>query len=324
MGCGRGCKVVQSGQGLWLSFVLMRFSRSSLYLPILGTLVATAVFAVEPTEEVRRAIVVQDEVVQQVLTPELEALPRVLPEKVQMTYTRCEVPGSVIAVTFDDGPHPEFTPRLLDTLKERNIKATFFMVGRNAAAFPQIVKRMVEEGHEVANHTWAHPLLTGYSGDGVASQLKRAHDAIEKAGGVAPILYRPPYGGVRLGQRRSIQEQFGYPTILWDLDPLDWQSPRSVQKVHDRVLAGTKPGSIVLLHDIHETTVNAMPATLDVLIERGFKMVTVTQLLQLEAQHAPVPVDAPVVPAVAAGVEALPDGAADGAVLTGEPANVPE
>lgn len=285
---------------------------------------ATAVFAVEPTEEVRRAIVVQDEVVQQVLTPELEALPRVLPEKVQMTYTRCEVPGSVIAVTFDDGPHPEFTPRLLDTLKERNIKATFFMVGRNAAAFPQIVKRMVEEGHEVANHTWAHPLLTGYSGDGVASQLKRAHDAIEKAGGVAPILYRPPYGGVRLGQRRSIQEQFGYPTILWDLDPLDWQSPRSVQKVHDRVLAGTKPGSIVLLHDIHETTVNAMPATLDVLIERGFKMVTVTQLLQLEAQHAPVPVDAPVVPAVAAGVEALPDGAADGAVLTGEPANVPE
>ena len=285
---------------------------------------ATAVFAVEPTEEVRRAIVVEDEVIQQVLTPELEALPRVLPEKVQMTYTRCEVPGSVIAVTFDDGPHPEFTPRLLDTLKERNIKATFFMVGRNAAAFPQIVKRMVEEGHEVANHTWAHPLLTGYSGDGVASQLKRAHDAIEKAGGVAPILYRPPYGGVRLGQRRSIQEQFGYPTILWDLDPLDWQSPRSVQKVHDRVLAGTKPGSIVLLHDIHETTVNAMPATLDVLIERGFKMVTVTQLLQLEAQHAPVPIDAPVVPAVAAGVEALPDGAADGAVLTGEPANVPE
>jgi peptidoglycan/xylan/chitin deacetylase (PgdA/CDA1 family) len=302
----------------------MRFSRSSLYLPILGILVATAVFAVEPTEEVRRAIVVEDEVVQQVLTPELEALPRVLPEKVQMTYTRCEVPGSVIAVTFDDGPHPEFTPRLLDTLKERNIKATFFMVGRNAAAFPQIVKRMVEEGHEVANHTWAHPLLTGYSGDGVASQLKRAHDAIEKAGGVAPILYRPPYGGVRLGQRRSIQEQFGYPTILWDLDPLDWQSPRSVQKVHDRVLAGTKPGSIVLLHDIHETTVNAMPATLDVLIERGFKMVTVTQLIQLEAQHAPVPVDAPVVPAVAAGVDALPDGAADGAVLTGEPANVPE
>lgn len=265
----------------------MRFPDYSFILPCFGFALVISATAQEPVEEVRRAIMVEEEVIAQVLPPELESLPRVLPEKVQVTYTRCQVPGSVIAVTFDDGPHPEFTPRLLDTLKERNIKATFFLVGRSAAAHPQVVKRMVEEGHEVANHTWAHPLLTGYSTEGVSSQLKRAHDAIEKAGGVAPILYRPPYGGVRLGQRRSIQEQFGYPTILWDFDPLDWQSPRSVQKVHDRVLAGTKPGSIVLLHDIHETTVNAMPATLDVLIERGFRMVTVTQLIQLEARHAP-------------------------------------
>jgi peptidoglycan/xylan/chitin deacetylase (PgdA/CDA1 family) len=279
----------------------MRFSDHSWVLPVCALFAAGALFAAEPEEEVRRAIVVEDEVVPQVLPPELESLPRVLPEKVGVTYTRCEVPGPVIAVTFDDGPHPDFTPRLLDTLKERNIKATFFMVGRNAAAFPEIVKRMVAEGHEVANHTWAHPLLTGYSGDGVTSQLKRAHDAIEKSGGVAPVLYRPPYGGVRLGQRRSIQEEFGYPTILWDVDPLDWQSPRTLQKVHDRVLAETKPGSIVLLHDIHETTVNAMPATLDGLIERGFKMVTVTQLIQLEAKHAPA--TPPVAVEVTEGVE---------------------
>lgn len=292
-------------------------SHSPLYLLICAFLAEIAVCAVEPAEEVRRAIVVEEDVTEQVLTPELEALPRVLPEKVQTTYTRCEVPGAVIAVTFDDGPHPEFTPRLLDTLKERKVKATFFLVGRNAAAFPQIVKRMVEEGHEVANHTWAHPLLTGYSGDGVASQLKRTHDAIQKAGGVAPVLYRPPYGAVRLGQRRSIQEQFGYPTILWDLDPLDWQSPRSVQKVHDRVLAGTKPGSIVLLHDIHETTVNAMPATLDVLIERGFKMVTVTQLIQLESQHAPKVATVPEVEVEPAeGVE-NPVGLVEGEALPG-------
>lgn len=262
---------------------------------------------------------VEEEVIAQVLPPELESLPRVLPEKVQVTYTRCQVPGSVIAVTFDDGPHPEFTPRLLDTLKERNIKATFFLVGRSAAAHPQVVKRMVEEGHEVANHTWAHPLLTGYSTEGVSSQLKRAHDAIEKAGGVAPILYRPPYGGVRLGQRRSIQEQFGYPTILWDFDPLDWQSPRSVQKVHDRVLAGTKPGSIVLLHDIHETTVNAMPATLDVLIERGFRMVTVTQLIQLEARHSPKVATVPALAVKADEGLANPVEVVEGEAATEEP-----
>lgn len=251
---------------------------------LLATVLA---LGVEPEIEIRRAIPIEMEVTPQFLPPELEALPLTLPETVQTTYTRCQVPGNVIAITFDDGPHAEFTPRLLDTLKERNIKATFFMVGRNAAAYPHIVKRMQEEGHEVANHTWAHPLLTGYGAEGVKSQLKRTHDAIEKACGTAPILYRPPYGGARLTQRRSIMEDFGYPTILWDVDPLDWQPPRTVQKVYDRVLSMTKPGSIVLLHDIHETTVNAMPATLDVLIERGYKMVTVTQLINLEAQNAP-------------------------------------
>ncbi len=240
----------------------------------------------EPEIEIRRAIVVdEDEVTAQVLPPEIEALPRALPEGVKTTFTRCEVAGPVVAITFDDGPHPEFTPRLLDTLKERNVKATFFMVGRNAANFPQIVRRMAEEGHEVANHTWAHPQLTSYGEEGVGSQLRRAHDAIVKACAVEPVLYRPPYGAVRLTQRRSIQETFGYPTILWDVDPLDWQPPRSVQKVYDRVLASTRPGSIVLLHDIHETTVDAMPATLDVLIARGYQMVTVTQLINLEARQ---------------------------------------
>lgn len=277
------------------------------------SLATVLALGVEPEIEVRRAIPIEMEVTPQFLTPELEALPHTLPENVQTTYTRCQVPGNVIAVTFDDGPHAEFTPRLLDTLKERNIKATFFMVGRNAAAYPHIVKRMQEEGHEVANHTWAHPLLTGYGAEGVKSQLRRTHDAIEKACGTAPILYRPPYGGARLTQRRSIMEEFGYPTILWDVDPLDWQSPRSVQKVYDRVLSMTKPGSIVLLHDIHETTVNAMPATLDVLIERGYKMVTVTQLIQLEAQNAPAQ------PVVAAEEPAPLPVETDTAVLATEP-----
>ncbi len=262
--------------------------------------------AQEPEVEIRRAIVVEEDVViPQALPPQIAALPRTLPEKTHITYTRCEVPGPVVAITFDDGPHPEFTPRLLDTLKERDIKATFFMVGRNAAAYPSIVRRMVEEGHEVANHTWAHPLLTSYGNEGVDSQLRRAHDAITKSGGVEPLLYRPPYGGARLTQRRTIQERFGYPTILWDVDPLDWQSPRSVQKVYDRVLAATKPGSIVLLHDIHETTVAAMPATLDVLIARGYHMVTVTQLINLEAQHAPAKTPVATDP-IALEAEALP------------------
>lgn len=267
-----------------------------------------ALGAQEPEVEIRRAIVVESEVTPQVLSPEIAALPRTLPEGVQVTYTRCQVPGLVAAITFDDGPHPEFTPRLLDTLKERDIKATFFMVGRNAAAYPAIVRRMAEEGHEVANHTWAHPMLTSYGNEGMDSQLRRAHDAIVKGCGIAPLLYRPPYGAVRLGQRRTIQERFGYPTILWDVDPLDWQPPRSVQKVYDRVLQNIKAGSIVLLHDIHETTVDAMPATLDVLIARGFQLVTVTQLINLEASQpqAPAPELAAEEPAVIPEAAAQP------------------
>ncbi len=288
------------------------------FLPLFFPL---ALAAQEPEIEIRRAIVVDElDVIPQFLPPEIDALPRTLPQTVQTTYTRCAVPGPVIAITFDDGPHPEYTPRLLDTLKEREIKATFFMVGRNAAAYPAIVKRMADEGHEVANHTWAHPLLTSYGSEGVESQLRRTHDAILNASGVAPLLYRPPYGAARLTQRRSIQETFGYPTILWDVDPLDWQPPRSVKKVYDRVLAATKPGSIVLLHDIHETTVNAMPATLDVFIARGYQMVTVTQLIQLESQQpapAPVVAEPALLPVPEAAAAALPNIALEPATTPG-------
>lgn len=234
--------------------------------------------------EIRRAIVVDEPAVAQELPEDVAHLPRELPEGAKVYYTRCEVDQPIIAITFDDGPHPEFTPRLLDTLKERQIHATFYMVGRNVTAYPKIVKRMVDEGHEVANHSWSHPSLSGMGTESVRSQLKRTHEAIVKACGVAPLTYRPPYGAIRLQQRGAIQVEFGYPTIIWDVDPLDWKTPRSVKRVHDQVLSQTRNGSIVLLHDIHQTTVDAMPATLDALMERGYKMVTVTQLLQLEAK----------------------------------------
>jgi peptidoglycan/xylan/chitin deacetylase (PgdA/CDA1 family) len=253
--------------------------------------------------EVRRAIPVELPSPVQFLPLELEQLPRTLPEGFKTSYARCEVAEPAIAITFDDGPHPQFTPKLLDMLKERNIKATFFLVGRNVANFPAIVKRMAEEGHEVASHTWSHPLLTGQSATSVNSQLSRTHEAIVKACGIEPVLYRPPYGGARLTQRRAIQEKFGYSTILWDVDPLDWQSPRTVQKVYDRVLSQTKVGSIVLLHDIHESTVDAMPATLDALIERGLKMVTVSQLINLEAQQAAKPSEIALVAGAEGGAE---------------------
>ncbi|MEQ1751375.1 MAG: polysaccharide deacetylase family protein [Prosthecobacter sp.] len=248
---------------------------------------ATAVAEPEPQIEIRKAIPVVE------TAPAITAKP---PAKI--VFTNCKVPGPVIAITFDDGPNPDTTPRLLDMLKERNIKATFFMVGRCVVTYPQIVKRIADEGHEVANHSWSHPLLTALGTTSVDSQLQRTHDAIVKACGKTPMLYRPPYGEARLSQRKRIQETFGYPTILWDVDPLDWQHPRSFQKVHDRILSQTKSGSIILCHDIHETTVNAMPSTLDDLKARGYQFATVTQLIQLEAESAKLSVPVVLQPAV--------------------------
>jgi peptidoglycan-N-acetylglucosamine deacetylase len=235
---------------------------------------------------VRKALPVDDVPV----LPDISAVPLTLPEGRKSVYNRCETTEPVIAITFDDGPDPVLTPRLLDMLKERQIKATFFLVGRNVAAFPAVVKRMVEEGHEVANHSWSHPLLTGLGQDGVESQLRRTHDAIVKACGVEPHLYRPPYGAIGISQRARIEKSFGYSAILWDVDPLDWKKPRSAQKVYDSVLTLTKPGSIILCHDIHETTIAAMPAVLNDLKARGYVFATVTQLIAYTT-----PVSAPLV-----------------------------
>jgi len=228
---------------------------------------------VEPQIEIRRAVPVNEVMP---MTPSKEVS--------KIVFTRCEVPAPVIAITFDDGPNPDHTPRLLDMLKERNIKATFFMVGRCVVTWPHIVKRIADEGHEVANHSWSHPLLTSLSNTSLDSQLQKTHDAIIKACGKTPLHYRPPYGEIRMSQRKRIYDNLGYSTILWDVDPLDWKTPRSSQKVQDRILAQTKSGSIILCHDIHGTTVDAMPATLDELKARGYQFATVSQLIELEKE----------------------------------------
>ena len=218
------------------------------------------------------------------------AAPPVAPTPAQpkITYSQCNVDGSYIAMTYDDGPHATNTPRLLDMLKERNIKATFFMVGQCVAEYPQIVKRMADEGHELANHSWSHPLLSKMSDQGVKDQLQRTHDAIVKATGIQPKTMRPPYGGFTERQRRWSHGELGYKTILWDVDPLDWKV-RNAAHVEREILQRTVPGSIILTHDIHKSTVDAMPRTLDALLAKGFKFVTVTELLAMDRPLPPRP-----------------------------------
>jgi len=204
-----------------------------------------------------------------------------------ISFSRVPVNGKFIAMTFDDGPHPQNTPRLLDMLRARNIKATFYVIGRNVDLYPQIVRRAVAEGHEIGNHSYTHRLLTKLSDSEVRDDLARCRDAIGRAAGVQPRTLRPPYGGFLQRQREMVHAEFGYPTIMWNVDPLDWKRP-GPSVVTSRILSNTTPGSIVLSHDLHAPTIDAMPATLDGLLQRGFQFVTVSQLLAMKAEPATV------------------------------------
>jgi peptidoglycan/xylan/chitin deacetylase (PgdA/CDA1 family) len=207
----------------------------------------------------------------------------------RLSYNSCNVDGPYIAITFDDGPHAELTPKLLDMLKARGVKATFFMVGQCVIQYPQIVKRMVAEGHEVANHSWSHPALTKLGADGVRKQLVNTSDAIENASGVRPTVMRPPYGATNAALNKKINDDYGMKVVLWSVDPLDWKY-RNASRVSSEIIKATQPGGIILAHDIHPTTVAAMPATIDALLAKGYKFVTVSELI---AMDRPAPVKAP-------------------------------
>lgn len=219
-------------------------------------------------------------------------LPNGLPQEVGVSHSRGRTNLPYIAMTFDDGPHPQNTPRLLDMLRERNIKATFYVIGRSVNMYPQIVRRMVAEGHEVGNHTWTHRKLTALSDASVRIEMDRTRDIIIEACGVKPRTMRPPYGALRQNQRAWIYKEYGYPTILWNVDPEDWRRP-GLSVVTSRIINNTRNGSIVLAHDLHKPTVDAMPATLDGLLRRGFKFVTVSQLLSLNPPPTGVSASSP-------------------------------
>lgn len=203
------------------------------------------------------------------------------PKTAGVTFTRVMVSGNYIAMTYDDGPHPVNTPRLLDMLAARNIKATFYVIGNAVNQNPGVLRRTVAEGHEIGNHTQTHPLLSRLGDSQLRQEMQRCEDSIGRAAGIRPRTMRPPYGGLLQRQRQLVLNEFGYPTILWSVDPLDWKRP-GASVVTSRIVSGTTPGGIVLAHDLHSQTIDAMPQTLDGLLRRGFKFVTVSQLIAMQ------------------------------------------
>jgi peptidoglycan/xylan/chitin deacetylase (PgdA/CDA1 family) len=204
----------------------------------------------------------------------------------EITFDWVHVDGPYIAMTFDDGPSAKLTPKLLDLLAAHHIKATFFLIGQNVSENPEIVAREVREGHEIANHSWSHPNLAKMSDDGVRGQLRKTEDAIRGASGHGPTLLRPPYGSITARQKKWINQEFGYKIVLWDVDPLDWRRP-GASVVCNRIIKNTRAGSIVLAHDIHPGTIEAMPCVLNQLEAKGFKFVTVSELIAMETPLPP-------------------------------------
>ena len=215
------------------------------------------------------------------------------PKEPPITFNSVHVDGPYIAMTFDDGPSATLTPKLLDILAAHHIRATFFVLGEMVAEHPEILARAAREGHEIASHSWSHPNLAKMSQEGVRSQLQRTDDEIKSAAGHRPTLFRPPYGSITERQKRWIHDEFGYDIILWDVDPLDWRRPGPAV-VRNRILKETRPGSIVLSHDIHPGTIAAMPSTFDELEAKGFKFVTVSELLDMATPVMPHPKAEPV------------------------------
>ena len=203
-----------------------------------------------------------------------------------ISYSAVHVDGPFIAMTFDDGPSEKLTPQLLDILAAHHIHATFFVIGQNAERAPQILQRAVREGHEIGNHSWSHPAFAKMADASVRREIQRTDDAIRAAIGHSPVLLRPPYGSITARQKHWIASEFGYRIILWDVDPLDWKRPGPTV-VMNRIVKETRPGSIILSHDIHPGTIKAMPETFDQLQAKGFKFVTVSELIAMGKPMAP-------------------------------------
>ncbi|MGG0656948.1 polysaccharide deacetylase family protein [Rummeliibacillus pycnus] len=187
----------------------------------------------------------------------------------------------IVALTFDDGPHPTYTAEILDLLSKYDAKATFFILGKNAEKSPQVVLRMYEEGHELANHTYTHPLKGSVSQ--ILKEIKKTNETIYSITGFTPTLFRPVEGRYTDGLVNEVVKE-GYKVVMWSWhqDTRDWDDP-GVNKIVNTVLKGTKPGDVILFHDggsDRKQTVKALEKILPELQKKGYKFVTISELLK--------------------------------------------
>lgn len=179
-----------------------------------------------------------------------------------------------IALTFDDGPHPTYTLLLLDGLRERGVRASFFVTGENAEQYPELIERMRDEGHLIGNHTYSHIRLTDDNRELYRAELVQTNEVLERITGEAVEYVRPPYGA----WDKSFERELNMFPVLWTIDPLDWCSS-DADSVARRVLSQAGEYDIILMHDEYESTVTAALQVVDTLTEQGYTFVTVDEIL---------------------------------------------
>lgn len=197
-------------------------------------------------------------------------------------YRYCENNDNMIALTFDDGPHGVYTPQILDILSEYGIPATFFVIGSNGERHPELLKRIIDEGHEIGNHTFTHDRPWKLSRKALIDELTHTENVIHDACGLSPSLFRPPEG-VASENVVAAAARLNYNVILWTVDPRDWEKTTTAQSVIDCILTNVKSGSIILCHDgvsrDDSVTPEAIAAIIPALLEQGYNFVTVSELI---------------------------------------------
>lgn len=182
--------------------------------------------------------------------------------------------GKKVALTFDDGPHPYYTEQLLDGLKKRGVKATFFVTGEHASLHPEVIERMDKEGHLIGNHTYSHIQLKSSNREKFKEELVKTNEVIEGITGKEVVFVRPPYGT----WDKSFEAELNMIPVLWTVDPLDWCS-KNAGCVVDKVVNKAKENDIILMHDYYASTVTAALEIVDELQEEGYEFVTVEEIL---------------------------------------------
>ena len=199
------------------------------------------------------------------------------------------VKEKVVALTFDDGPSPQWTPLILDELKKANVKATFFMLGEHVKKYPQVARRVAAEGHDIGNHTYSHHVLIYYKMDELESEIKQAENVIRQVTGKTTVFFRPPKAWLTGEEKQKIKE-LGYQVVLWSLNSKDWVTFDD-KYIIKYLLHHVRPGDIILFHDSggvftveggnRKETVLAIRKLIERLKERGYRCVTVSELLKM-------------------------------------------